>query len=308
MSRGSGRWLPAAGLSISLAAAVVIVLGLSRFSAPVYNAVLVYRTAYLEANRAYPKALVYLETWKGRSPPSIDHWRRDLTRASAVGALLSGQFREACSYFDLIADVDNPLNGSSTPDYFVRLYRGISYEKLGQVTDARADWNTAITAFPRRHDAFIARGHSRLLEGDLLGAHADYLQALELSGQLGIVYVDIGDAWRAIGRNDLARRMYRRGMSVDPGDVFCRLRLAEMALRMDNDPRTALNMCRQIQRMMPDLVVVEILVNAARDWEPGKPLPHIPAARFESGTSRHWKVPPSKILFEFFREAWKGWP
>nr|HPQ42144.1 hypothetical protein [bacterium] len=75
-----------------------------------------------------------------------------------------------------------------------------------------------------------------------------------------------------------------------------------------NDPEKAVRMSHEIQRMMPDLVVVEQVLEAARQWGPGSTLNHVPAARFEPGASRLWSVPPTKILFEFFREDWQGWP
>jgi len=305
------RWLPPTMLILSIAVSALAAIALSHAVPPIHNALLVIKSACLEVDRQYSSTRDTLDTWRGPVPLSIQKWQKEMSRASAMAALLSGQFQAACRHFDPVSNFVDPLTGEKKPDYFVRLYRGICFQKQGQVNKARADWIAAATRIPGRHDAWMALGHSHLLEGDLLSAHARYMQAITLSGQLGIVYVDIGDAWRYIGQIDHAQEMYRRGISVDPGDVFSRLRLMEMALVLENNPRKALQIGHRIRRLMPDLNVVDTVMEIARkrlSHQTEEPLPHIPAARFEPGSSRQWKVPPTKILFEFFREDWNGWP
>ncbi|HPQ40665.1 MAG TPA: hypothetical protein PLV45_09860, partial [bacterium] len=158
------RGRPAAGLAGGLAGTLVIIGVLFPFCPPVFNAVVATRTACLEARREFPRALDMLEKWKGGMP--VRRWRNDLMRSAAMGALFNGQFREACEYFTPIADIRDPVTGQSRPDYFMRIYRGISFEKRGMVNEARDDWEAAIAVIPRRHDAWLARGHSRLLDGD----------------------------------------------------------------------------------------------------------------------------------------------
>ncbi|MBN1295268.1 hypothetical protein JXA80_00720 [bacterium] len=260
-----------------------------------------------EALHAYTSANQALDQRPSSPSPDIDRWRLELIRKQAISAMLSGRFSEAVSAFDRIAVLHNERSGDTQPDYFVLLNRGICFQKQGQVMRARADWAEAIQVMPGRHDAWLAMGHSRLLEGDYLGAHADYHRAMIASGYLGLVYVDVGDAWRAVGWIDTAHRMYRDGLARDPGEVFCHLRLAELALVRENDPEQALHIVETVRKMMPDLAVVNRIEHAALAWSPDRHLSHIPAARFESGPASRWSISPTKILFEYFREEWTGW-
>ena len=240
--------------------------------------------------------------------PQLEPWRRDLFRSAGMSALLCGEFEASATWFGRITEVTDPFDGTVRRDYFALIHRGISLWRAGRHDEANRDWEEAMASLPERHDAYVVRGHGRLLSGDAAGAAVDYNRILQISGQLGIVHVDIGDAWRYAGELDKARDLYRRGLAVDPADGFCRLRLGELALVQDNDPATALREAAIIRRMMPTLRVVDQLEAAARDWRAGQVLEHIPAARLEAGSARGWKVSPTKVYFEFFREDFHGWP
>lgn len=260
-----------------------------------------------ETLRHYGRAAQAMDRLSPSPDPRLDFWRTDLYRSAGMSALLSGDFNASIGWFSRIAESRNPLSEAPRIDYFALLYRGIASWKAGRPVDALRDWEAAILAMPGRHDAWLLRGHSRLLAANEAGAAEDYAQALRIAGTLGIVHVDVGDAWRYTGQTDRALEYYRRGLAVDPADAFSRLRMGEMILETGNDTAGALETARVIRRMMPTLRVAEQLEKAALNWSPGGRLPHIPAARFEPGSSRSWKISPTKIYFEFFREDWHGW-
>ncbi len=261
---------------------------------------------YHEMLRNYHQAAVEMTGWDKGTDAATDFWRVDSYRSAGMSMLLSGNFDEAVEWFSRIARNEG-VSDKSHHDYFALIYRGICYHKIGMSDRAYEDWSLAFRSIPERHDAFIVIGHSRLLEGDFISAQAHYMRALELGGQLGPIYADIGDAWRYIGNMALAADYYRMGLQEDPVDVFCRLRQGELALIVDNNPAAALRECALIRNSMPNLSVVEQLESAAREWVPGNRLEHIPAARFVSGPAYTWKVSPSRLYFEFFREDWHGW-
>jgi tetratricopeptide (TPR) repeat protein len=286
---------------------VILIVFLLHQSVPCFDHV---RSAILvifhETLRNYPQAAVEMGGWNAQGNTGLDSWRKDLFRSAGMSSFLSGRFFDAVHWFGRIVHSED-INGRIQWDYFALIYRGISYYKIGHYDLAREDWTRAFLSIPGRHDAFIVIGHSRLLEGDLISAYAHYLRALEHSGRLGPVYADIGDAWRHAGRLTCAANWYRKGQDVDPSDVFCRLRLAELALVIDNDPVSALQASAQIRTLMPNLHAVGQIESAAREWTPGKQLEHIPAARFAPGPAHKWKVSPTRLYFEFFREDWNGW-
>jgi len=297
---------------------IVLVFLFHGYSSSINNIWLVFQSCRFEVLREYAPAAECLEAINQQQGPDLIFWKADINRSAGNGALMSGNFKEGIKFFSKI--ISNPENIKTncslnsnfkravfSTDYFALLYRGICYQKEGQVIKARADWMKAISAFPNRHDAWLAMGHSLILENDLLGAQTCYLHALALSGQLGSVYVDIGDAWRYIGQPQLAQTYYQRGLSPDPADVFCRLRLGEMALIVDNNPEKAIHFSAIIQRMMPDLTAATQLKHAAQNWTSDSKLEHIPAARFSTGQAHQWKISPTKIYFEFFRPNWNGW-
>lgn len=300
-----GWWKnPILGFSLPWIVMGFLVWSLQNAIGPAADISKTVQASWFESTHQYKIAVDLLEA-QANPEPGLMFWKHDLTRSAGMGAFLSGDFLEASEMFTRI--IDRQVKHNQSHDYFVLLYRGIAFFKRGQVIKARQDWGCAIEAFPQRHDAWLALGHSYLTEGDLLRAQSYYSIVLKLSNQLGPVYVDIGDAWRSIGNNELARQMYQAGLHPDPADVFCRLRLGEMALIMDNDPARTLQLTDQIQRMMPDLNVVARLETAALNWSNDKTLRHMPAARFEPGSARNWKLSPTKILFEFFRPQWTGW-
>lgn len=297
---------PCLGIVLPWIIAIIIVF-LLRQVVPCFGHV---RSATLvifhETLRNYPQAAVEMDGWNVCGNGAMDSWRKDLYRSAGMSSFLSGCYFDAVHWFGKIVHGE-VINDKIQWDYFALIYRGISYYKMGYWDLAREDWTRASLSISGRHDAFIVMGHSRLLEGDLVSAHAHHLQALEHSGCLGPVYADIGDAWRYAERLDCAANWYRKGLDVDPSDVFCRLRLAELALVIDNDPDAALQSAALIRTLMPNFHVVEQLESAAREWIPGKQLEHIPAARFAPGPAYKWKVSPTRLYFEFFREDWNGW-
>ena len=307
MTQGTARHRPAAGLLIPWLLLAVLVVTVGDFVPPLGRIRNVARIIGWEMLKRYDRAAPAMAALGSAPDPRLDAWRQDLYRSAGMSALLSGDFTAAADWFGRIAGAPDPLNGSARKDYFALIHRGIACWKAGRTAEALRDWDTARESMPDRHDAWLVRGHSRLLSGDSAGAAEDYSRAMSISGKLGVVHVDIGDAWRSSGRPDLARETYRRGLAVDPADVFCRLRLAEMALEPGNDPAAALESAAVIRRMMPTLRVVADLERAALAWRAGNTVPHIPAARFEPGPSRTWKISPTKVYFEFFREDWHGW-
>jgi tetratricopeptide (TPR) repeat protein len=262
---------------------------------------------YFEAVRDYGRAAEAMDQWRISGKPDLEFWQRDVYRSAGMSVMLSGRFDEAADWFGRIVQSRNRITGEHQWDYFALIYRGVCHHKLGRTSKARIDWQQAIHTVPERHDAFVVMGHSRLLEGDIVGAYADYRRALERAGNLGPIYADIGDAWRYINHLTRAHTIYHQGLSVDPTDVFCRLRSGELALEIDNNILYAKQAVMTIKRIMPTLRVVDDLLGAAENWVPGTELDHIPAVRFEPGPAHSWKVAPTRLSFEFFREDWDGW-
>ena len=295
---------PYVGITAPWIIMVLAVLFFHRVVSPFGHARSVLLVTYHEMQRNYRQAAVEMAKWDAKK--GIDSWRNDLFRSAGMSMLLSGDFDQAIDWFNCLMTTED-VAGKSDHDYFALIYRGICYHKIGKYDQAYQDWALAFQSIPERHDAFIVMGHSCLLEENLIGAYSLYRRALDLGGQLGPVYADIGDAWRYIDHMSLAADYYRRGLQEDPTDVFCRLRQGELALIIDNNPAAALHECALIRNIMPNLRIVEQLETAAHNWVPGKQLDHIPAARFISGPAQTWKISPSRLYFEFFREDWHGW-
>ncbi len=302
-----GLKAPVVGLSLPWIILFVIVFGLGRFVPVASKVRTVLTTVYFEAVRDYSSAAKVMARGSMPRGSGMEMWERDVYRSAGMSMMLSGRFSEAADWFGQLVDYRDGFTGQHQKDYFAKIYRGICFHKLGYSDLARLDWQNAAEAFPDRHDAFVVMGHDRLLEGDIAGAYSFYIMALERAGQLGPIYADIGDAWRYIGQIEMARNVYYRGLQVDPADVFCRLRTGELSLELDNDTFYAKQAVNIIRRTMPTLGVVDTLERAANNWMPGKQLPHIPAARFEPGPAYTWKVAPTRLYFEFFREDWHGW-
>jgi tetratricopeptide (TPR) repeat protein len=121
-------------------------------------------------------------------------------------------------------------NKNTTPAYLAQFYRGRgdSYDAVGDVANALADYDRAIRLEPDNADGWNERCWARARQGQLRDALTDCNQAIQLKPDYalaldsrGLVYLKMGDFDKSIGDYDaaikamprLASSLYGRGVA-----------------------------------------------------------------------------------------------
>jgi tetratricopeptide (TPR) repeat protein len=95
--------------------------------------------------------------------------------------------------------------------------RGLSHERSGRFSAARADYQKAIVVNPAYPSAFNNRGNMKFREEDLDGAIGDYTEAIRLNPAFCEAHCNRGLARQKLGRYEEARQDYHRALSLDSG-------------------------------------------------------------------------------------------
>ncbi len=269
----------------------------------VHRSIDVACSAFAESVGRHDIALQFLDGHADDSPFSdaITQWKNHLIRKTGMVAFFMGDFQRAEREF-------NRWNTPDRNDYFGTIYQAVSAQKTGHIAESYALFSNAIELFPVRQDAYIGRGHLAHAQGDLLSAVADYCHAIKLAPQIGSVYVDIGDAFRGQGDWATARWYYETGMRHDPGDPFAKLRMAEISLYLDAEPRKTRELLTEVETILPAWESTQHLETMLISWKQSDPIPYLSSAVFPSGPISSWEISPSRILYEYQRDSWHGYP
>ncbi|MBN1355953.1 tetratricopeptide repeat protein [bacterium] len=237
---------------------------------------------------------------RDRVPEAVRSWHDESMRRSGMQKLMEGDFAGAAARFGQYLE-RHPRH------YLVTVNRGIALQKLGDVESARSLFTRAVELIPENHDAYLARGHLALFTDRLEEARPDYERALERSGRLGPVRVDIGDAFRLAGDWETASTFYRAGSAMDPMDPFSLVRMAETALYLDGDRFRAREYLDLAVNLIPGWESVLLLKERIGTWSPGDARPYVPLVVIPPGPIESWEMQPSRLLVEWQRPEWRGY-
>ncbi len=265
------------------------------------SAIPVTAAAFNDSMGRYPEALVWLDRVPDRSgaETEISAWSVALRKNLALRLFLSGDFQSALDAYER-------LDSESRMDYIGGIYRGIAMIKIGRMDAAFREFVAQSRRYPDRQDAFVAMGHVQLSRGEIVSATDSYEEAIARAPNLGIVRVDIGDAYWERGDRQTALDWYYRAEACDPGDIQVILRMIRVVLVTGSDSGSLsrwMNAARMAHAGHP---IIEALDAAAAGGK-GVWTEQIEAMLM---TPCAWggKRPglPSKILFLYLRDAWQG--
>ncbi|MFN0024166.1 MAG: tetratricopeptide repeat protein [Parvularculaceae bacterium] len=95
--------------------------------------------------------------------------------------------------------------------------RGIIHNRAGRLTDALADFNTAIDADASLGEAYLNRGNARFLAGQYDLAVADYETSIDTEiSKPWVAWYNIGLAREAQKDARAARTAYERSLEINP--------------------------------------------------------------------------------------------
>ncbi len=189
---------------------------------------------------------------------------------------------------------------------------------LGRYPEASA----ACDRFGRSVDASLAALCSqsvRGLDGHLDAAYAALLQVSSqgwLNAEKSWLYSELGEMAVRLGRDDEARRWFKRDLDLLPGDVYVRTAYADLLLREGNDAE-ALELLRGMESFEPLLLRIAIAQQQLHD--PALPLSSARlqaafSAELQRGESVHRREQARFLLevehqpqlaLEAARENWK---
>ena len=277
-------------------------LSTMQISEPLRTTAFISIATFLEVNGRLDLASEFLELI-GAQGTAIDldlqKWNADLIKQSGIRHFLEGRFSMAVDRFEKI-------DKTAHQDYFLWIYEGMAYQKKGEYEKSLQSIEKAIELRPDNQDAYIVRGHIRFQNNDIAAAESDYQNAIQRAPRLGVVYVDIGEAYRVAGDLERARIYYARAMAVDPWDAYSRLRAGEMLLYIDHDLPGARKLIRDASTMMPhwsQLLELDFkLQRADRSFSS-------PFLSLTPGNPKNWvhgNMLPCKIYYDFQQENWRG--
>jgi tetratricopeptide (TPR) repeat protein len=94
--------------------------------------------------------------------------------------------------------------------------QGVSAAAAGNLTQAMASFDRAITLDPQYFQAYIERGNVKDGIGDLPGAIADYTTAIALNRKSAPAYYNRGTVLSKSGRHQAAVEDYNRAIEINP--------------------------------------------------------------------------------------------
>src|SRR6266542_6926116 len=108
------------------------------------------------------------------------------------------------------------------PSRFAAAYynRGNERLKKGDLDGAIADYDAAITSYPRWALAYNMRGSARYNKGDLDGSIADYTWAIEIDPHVALAHYNRGKARRDKGDLDGSIADYNTAIKINPRFFF----------------------------------------------------------------------------------------
>jgi tetratricopeptide (TPR) repeat protein len=161
--------------------------------------------------------------------PSKDSRLADLNPllARCLVKQLADRFTDAVTLLDALTQLYRTQVGSEprvlravatfTSDDYVS--RGVTYERLGRLEDALADYEHAIALAPTDALVYYNRGVTYERLGRFEDALADYARAIALDPADAKVYANRGLTYAQMGRFEDALADYARAIALDPADA-----------------------------------------------------------------------------------------
>ncbi|GEM_PF-5708747 len=265
------------------------------------SAIPVTAAALYDSIGRYPEALAWLDRVPDRSDGmrEISDWVAALRKNLALRQFLGGDFQSALDTYDLL-DLEGRL------DYIGGIYRGIALMKVGRMDEAFGEFESQSMKYPDRQDAFVAMGHFKLARGEDTAATDLFKEAIARAPNLGIVRVDIGDGYWERGDRGMALEWYHRAEACDPWEIQVILRMIRAALETRSDSDSLTRWMDTARSTNPGHPIVEKLVAGASHGNPvwTEQIEAMLMTPCTLGDNRSGM--PSKILFLYLRDAWRG--
>lgn len=134
----------------------------------------------------------------------------------AVRAIALGRYDEA------IAGLDALLAHAATPAECATLWnkRGVALVNAGRRDEARASFASALAAVPNYAPALVNEGNMAFEGGDLAAAVALYESAVRSDDSYPVAHLNLGVAYKRLGRRGDAVREFRRANRLEGVGFF----------------------------------------------------------------------------------------
>ncbi len=117
----------------------------------------------------------------------------------------------------------------------------------GELTDARADCEAAITVKPNYDKAYFVLGQVQVQEGELDAAVGSFRDATRLNASLAGAFAALGDVLNQQGDVDAAVENWRRAVKLAPKDSATRVKLAELLMAQGQSSEAAVYLREAIE-------------------------------------------------------------
>ena len=194
------------------------------------------------------------------------------------------------------ADQAIKLDSSSCPAWTTR---GNCQRSIGQFADALASYKKANQLQPTA-ECWLNSGLVSLEIGRPLEAIDCFTHGIELTPDLAGPRVARGDAFRGLGKLQEAVADYKAALTLAPADDETLTKATLCLMQLDQGSQ-AIELCRDILRVYPDMITAKIGAN----WVLSKLVPiwHIPMMNEQERNKAYYDglesvVTPEKVVFE----------
>ncbi|MDP9025361.1 MAG: tetratricopeptide repeat protein [Candidatus Eremiobacteraeota bacterium] len=148
-----------------------------------------------------------LTAFFGRKPTAYEQAVRDIAL---------GRYDRAITALDVL------LEGAATPAERAKILnkRGVALVKAGRRDDARASFASALAARPQFAPALVNEGNLAFEEGDVSRAVALYESAIRCDDSYSVAHLNLGVAYKRLGRRGDAVREFRRANRLEGVGFF----------------------------------------------------------------------------------------
>ena len=134
----------------------------------------------------------------------------------AVRSIAVGRYDEAIAAFDaLLPEAVTPLERATLWNK-----RGVALVNTARRDEARASFQSALAALPQFAPALVNEGNLVLEEGNLTAAIALYEAAIRSDDSYAIAHLNLGVAYKQLGRRSEAVREFRRANRLEGVGFF----------------------------------------------------------------------------------------
>jgi len=134
---------------------------------------------------------------------------------------------------------------------------GNALRAAGRCQEAIAPYRSAVAILPEQAESRLNLGICLAQTGELEEAFREFSAARDLEPDNPRPHNNLGSLMATAGRYAEARDHFNEALRVDPGNVPARQALARLAETVFNDPRRALGLCRELQKITPSTPEVE---------------------------------------------------